>query len=176
MNCPGGDPGYDPSKPWVSKVREDGVIAADLVGYVDDLRPSGGSRQEAWLASRRTGSLLNYLGIQYAARKQRDSSRTPGAWAGSAVLTRDDWVYVMCEESKWKKAKGMVAEVKDMMMKDSNRMDRKRLKQIRGFLIHVVRTYPALKPYIQGLHLTIDGWRDNRDLEGYKLALKSMKS
>ena len=48
MNCPG-DPRYDPSKPWVSKVREDGLIAADLVGYVDDLRPSGGSQQEAWI-------------------------------------------------------------------------------------------------------------------------------
>ena len=46
LNCPG-YPHYDPSKPWVSKVREDGVIAADLVGYVDDLRLSGPSRQEA---------------------------------------------------------------------------------------------------------------------------------
>ena len=103
MNCPG-DPNYDPSKPWVSKVRGDGSIAADLVGYVDDLRPSGGSRSEAWLASRRTASILNYLGIQDAARKRRDSSRTPGAWAGSVVLTRDDGVYVMCEQSKWDKA------------------------------------------------------------------------
>ena len=71
--------------------------------------------------------MLNYLGIQDAARKRRDSSGTPGAWAGSVVPTRDDGVYVMCEVSKWNKAKAMVAEVKEVVMKDPNRLDRKRL-------------------------------------------------
>ena len=66
----------------------------------------------------------------------------------------------------------MVSEIKEMIKSDPNRLDRKRLEQIRGFLIHVVRTYPSLKPYLQGLHLTIDGWRDNRDKEGYKIAPK----
>jgi len=41
LNLPGSG-GYDPSLPWVSKVREeDGRIAADLFTFVDDLRPTG---------------------------------------------------------------------------------------------------------------------------------------
>jgi hypothetical protein len=39
----------------------------------------------------------------------------------------------------------------------------------RGFLIHVQHTYPAITPYLKGVHLTIDGWREGRDSEGWKL-------
>mmetsp|Transcript_18233 Transcript_18233/g.45137 ORF Transcript_18233/g.45137 Transcript_18233/m.45137 type:complete len:1296 (-) Transcript_18233:2196-6083(-) len=173
LNCPG-DESYDPSKPWVSKVRLDDRIAADLISYVDDLRPSGPSRREAWKAARRTASVLNHLGIQDAARKRRDSSRTPGAWAGSVVVTRDDGVYTTADTEKWKKAKAMVDEVILQIQKCPKRMDRKRLESIRGFLNYVVRTYPPLKPYLTGLHLTIDGWRPNRDVDGWRLKKKKV--
>lgn len=169
MNCPG-SPTYDPSKPWVSKVRKSGKIAADLVGYVDDLRPSGSGRAEAWAAARRTASVLNSLGIQDAARKRRDASRTPGAWAGSVVVTKEDGVFVLADAEKWTKAKAMVQEVMEMIRKDPNKLNRKRLESIRGFLLYVVRTYPALKPYMMGLHLTIDGWRPDRDEDGWRLS------
>mmetsp|Transcript_18229 Transcript_18229/g.45121 ORF Transcript_18229/g.45121 Transcript_18229/m.45121 type:complete len:1319 (-) Transcript_18229:2184-6140(-) len=174
LNLPG-DEAYDPSKPWVSKVRNDGQIAADLVGYVDDLRPSGSSRKEAWHAARRTASILNHLGIQDAARKRRDSSRTPGAWAGSVVITREDGVYVTVDTEKWKKAKAMVAEISSEIEKNSAKLKRKRLEVIRGFLNYVVRTYPSLKPYLTGLHLTIDGWRHNRDKNGWRIKDSSQK-
>jgi hypothetical protein len=85
LNLPGSD-NYDPSKPWVYKVRlEDGRIAADLFIFVDDLRPTGPSQKEAWLAARQAASTLNYLGIQVAPRKRRASSRNPGAWAGGVI-------------------------------------------------------------------------------------------
>mmetsp|Transcript_7983 Transcript_7983/g.19280 ORF Transcript_7983/g.19280 Transcript_7983/m.19280 type:complete len:1317 (-) Transcript_7983:1541-5491(-) len=177
FNCPG-DESYDSDKPWMSKVfqtkDEDGriieeVIAADLVGYVDDLRPSGSSREEAWLAARRTASIMNFLGIQDAARKRRDSSQTPGAWAGSVVLTRPEGVFVMVDQAKWDKAKKMIAEVEVMCNQNPTAMNRKRLEEIRGFLNYVVRTYPALKPYLTGFHITIDGWRKDRDKDGWRV-------
>ena len=65
LNCPG-DATYNPFKPWVSKFRkranpcdeaEEEVLAADLVGYVDDFRTTGPSREEAWLAARQTASI-----------------------------------------------------------------------------------------------------------------------
>jgi hypothetical protein len=34
--------------------------------------------------------------------------------------------------------------------------------------VHVQRTYPALTPYLKGLHLTIDGWHPNQDSEGWR--------
>ena len=37
----------------------------------------------------------------------------------------------------------------------------------RGFLIYIVRTYPSMIPYLKGIHLTIEHWRDDRDAEGW---------
>lgn len=173
LNLPG-DPNYDSSKPGVSKIRKDGRIAADLVGYVDDLRTSGCDRKEAWRAAKRTASMLNHLGLQDAPRKRRDSTRTPGAWAGSVVVTREDGVYVTADSDKWQKAKKLVDEIIKSIQQDPNKLKRKRLEEIRGFLNYVVRTYPALKPYLTGLHLTIDGWRPNRDKEGWRMTWKRL--
>jgi hypothetical protein len=73
LNLPGSE-NYNPSLPWVSKVRaEDGKIAADLFTFMDDLRPTGPSKKEAWAAGRRAASILNHLGIQDAPRKRRDT-------------------------------------------------------------------------------------------------------
>ena len=81
MNLPVNED-YDPSKHWVSDIRlDDGRIAADLFIFVDDLRPTGSGRKETWRAARRAASTLNYLGIQDAPRKRRDSLQTPGAGA-----------------------------------------------------------------------------------------------
>jgi hypothetical protein len=43
LNLPG-SLGYEPSQPWVSKVRsQDGLIACDFIIYVDDVRSEGNS-------------------------------------------------------------------------------------------------------------------------------------
>jgi len=44
----------------------------------------------------------------------------------------------------------------------------KSLENKRGFLIYVTRTYPSMVPYLKGIHLTLDGWRPGRDVEGWK--------
>ena len=43
LNMPGSI-GYDPTRPWIQKVREDGLIATDLHIYVDDVRLTGASQ------------------------------------------------------------------------------------------------------------------------------------
>ena len=45
----------------------------------------------------------------------------------------------------------------------------KKLESWRGFLIYVGRTYSQMKPYFRGIHATLDGWRPDRDEEGWKL-------
>ena len=63
MNFPGQED-YDPSLPWVSKVRVcDGRIACDLFIYIDDARTCGGSAEQCRLAARKVTSTFNYLGI-----------------------------------------------------------------------------------------------------------------
>jgi hypothetical protein len=38
----------------------------------------------------------------------------------------------------------------------------------RGFLNYVTQAYPSLVPYLKGIHLTIDGWRPDRNYQGWK--------
>jgi hypothetical protein len=84
-------------------------------------------------------------------------------------------VFVLSEQEKWIKAKALLREVLDMLDADSERLDRKRLEQIRGFLGYVTRTYPCMIPYMMGLHLTIDGWRKNRDGGGWQLTMRELR-
>jgi hypothetical protein len=131
-------------------VHEDGRLAADLFTFVDDLRPTGPGEKECRLAARRLVSMLNWLGIQDAARKRSDSSQTPGAWTGAVLLVNPDGVFALSDEEKWRnKANGML-----------------RLEQIRVILLYVTRTYPCMVPYLIGFHLTIDRWRSKRDEKG----------
>jgi hypothetical protein len=125
MNLPGSHK-YDCSKPWVSKVQaEDMRIASDFVSFVDDVRPTGPSKKECWIAGRRIGSMLSYLGIQDASRKRRDSSQIPGAWSGCVVQTDGEGVYVLASEEKWIKAKGLLDELKEMIEENNGEMSRK---------------------------------------------------
>eukprot|EP00978_Attheya_sp_CCMP212_P016531 scaffold43382_cov49-Attheya_sp.AAC.2 len=170
FNLPGSKD-YDPLLPWVYKVRlSDGKIAVDVFGFVDDFRQTGNSAKEAWLAGRQVASKSNQLGIQDAPRKCRDGSSTPGAcWTGSIVRTGEDGVFLLISvDSKCDKTKALLREMQEMLATAPKRIRCKRLEQIRGFLNYVAQTYTWLRPYLIGVHMTIDGWRPNRDDEGWQ--------
>lgn len=169
LNLPGSDE-YNPAKPWVSKVREDDCIAVDFCTFVDDSRPTGPTKKETWLAARRIASVLSYLGLQDAPRKRRDSSRRPGAWTGSVVRTEDGEVCLLVGEDKWRKGKCMIGELQGLLATNPTALPRKRLEQIRGYLVHLAQTYPMFASYLIGLHMTIDYWRPNRDREGWRFS------
>jgi hypothetical protein len=153
MNLPGSED-YDPNRPWVCKLRmDDKRIAADLFIFVDDLRPTGSSRKEAWQAARRAASTLNFLGIQDAPRKRRDSSQNPGAWAGSVIRTGKDGVHMLTSQEKWDKAKRLLHEVWTMLEDRPEKLSRKRLEQIRGFLQYVAQTYSGFASYLIRFHI-----------------------
>jgi hypothetical protein len=168
MNLPG-KTDYDPTLPWVSKIRlGDNCIACDVVIFVDDLRVTGPTKSEAWQASQRAAALLNHLGIQDAPRKRRDGSQAPGAWSGCVLRMDQAGVFVYVSQEKWEKTKRLLDEVMDLITTDPTKIPRKRLEQIRGFLQYVTRTYTGMNPYLIGFHLTIDGWRKDRDAEGWR--------
>jgi hypothetical protein len=171
MNLPGSKT-YDPSQPWVSKVRDDdGCIAGDFCTFVDDSRPTGPTKREAWQAARQVGSILGYLGIQDAPRKRRDSSQCLGAWTGSVLRTDGGQVRLLVSDDKWLKTKTLIAEVRGMLIERPMSLPHKRLEQIRGYLVHIAQTYPMLSSYLIGLHMTIDCWRPNRDLDGWRFSV-----
>lgn len=167
LNLPG-DGKYNPSVPWVAKFRAtDDKVATDLFIYVDDVRVTASDEESCWNAARQVAGRLGYLGIQDASRKRQGPSQTPEPWAGSVVYTSDTEVYVLVSEEKWKKTKEILARIQDELSSSNDgMMCRKQLERDRGFLIYVCRTYSELRPYLKGMHLTLDSWREGRDDAG----------
>ena len=50
-----------------------------------------------------------------------------------------------------------------------DRVHHKILECIRGFLIYADRDFKWMTPYLKGLNLTIDRWKEGRDKEFYKI-------
>jgi hypothetical protein len=166
LNLPG-QLEYDPSKSWVCKIRNDGVVAADVFTYVDDIRCSAPTQAEAWRASQRTSSTLGFLGLQDAARKRRDPGEETGAWTGSVVWTSNGRVSAMTTQEKWIKTRTILQWISDAT-KNSKGIELKTLQSHRGFLVYVGRTYGSMVPYLKGIHATIDSWRPGRNQDGWK--------
>jgi hypothetical protein len=90
---------YDPTLPRPYKRRFDGRIAANLVIYIDDVRTVANSQTEAWKASSKQAKTCLRLGLQDAARKQRE----PGAWAGTVIWATEVDVRKMVTQERWEK-------------------------------------------------------------------------
>ena len=172
LNLPGMET-YDPRRPRVYKVRKDGSIAADVHTYIDDLRISAPTMAILWKACQQIASRLNHLGMQHAARKLRELMQDPGAWAGSVVHTSEG-VHVLISLERWEKTKTILASIK-VELSESGTLHFKNLESWRGYLIYVARTYPAMRPYLKGLHQTLDSWRANRGKDGWKLSYRELK-
>jgi hypothetical protein len=133
---------------------------------VDDLRATGNCEREAWTASQRVSSVLASLGIQDAARKRRPPSLNAGPWKGSVANTSNNKVTALATPEKWVKLKAILIWLEEEL-ENPQGIDHKLLERKRGFLVHMVQTYPALNPYLKGAHGTLDSWRRNRDVNGF---------
>jgi hypothetical protein len=80
-----------------------------------------------------------------------------------------DGVFLLTSEEKWMKAKALLQdEVLDLLDKDPENVPRKRMEQIRGFLMYTTRMYVGMTPYMIGFHMVIDSWRRGQDREGWQ--------
>ena len=59
---------YNPSRPWVYKIRSDKRIASDLFFYMDDDKLNSFFALECWKAAKRIFQIMSYLRIQDAYR------------------------------------------------------------------------------------------------------------
>ena len=164
LNLPG-SPDYTPGQPWFYLERKDGTMASILAIYVDDQRIHAPTEEDAYVSARQVASREAYLGIQDAARKRRAPSQQAGAWAGSIVRTNNSEVGLLISN----KTKIIISKWCEILEStESPDLVTKELFSDRGFLVYICRTYDILTPYLKGLHLTIDGWRFDRDGEGWK--------
>ena len=166
LNLPG-DEDYDPSLPWVSKVRKDHQVAADVHPYVDDLRETAPTKEEAWQASSKVAKSSSYHGAQDAGRKRRDSSQTPGAWSGAMVEATGEELNKLVSQERWEKTKDHVRKLGEWKLMDL--VPRKALERTRGFLVYVAMTYAILSPFLKGVHMSLESWREDRDEDGWRL-------
>jgi hypothetical protein len=169
LNLPSTDD-YTPTEPWVSKRRPDASLAPNFFLYVDDVRNHENTEEESWRVARRAASYCYYLGMQDAPRKCQPPTQIPGAWAGSMVVISDKGIGDLVDDKKWKKVKSQIAEVRHLL-RTSKTLPRKRLREIQGFLLYAMWTYPYAYPFLKGLHLTIDRWQGNQDPEGWRMAV-----
>ena len=131
MNLPG-RANYNPSKPWVFKVRADGSMAADLFIYTDDLRLTGPTSEECWRACHQLGCKLTWFGLQDAAHKRRAPSMEPGAWAGSIIHASNGAVCVSVSQEKWDKTKQWINWMEDII-DNSSKFPHKELRNAVAF-------------------------------------------
>ena len=174
MNLPGSK-SYDPTLPWMCKiVVHNGyyLVAADFITFVDDIRSGGPGREWTWRATRQIAARLNSLGIQDAPRKRRPPSKRPDAWAGSMVeVTDENEVANRVTQAKWEKGKQTLQRMlEDVRTSKDGSTDLKQLLSDRGFLVHLVGSYECMVPYLKGIHQTADGWRPDRDKDGWKMS------
>ncbi len=120
-------------------------------------------------------SILNYLGLQDAARKRRDPSQTPGPWAGSIVVSDGSLVEILVSNERWNKAKTMIKWMRESI-NSGPLMEFKTLERYRGYLVYISHTYPAITSYLKGIHLTLDSWRPWRRDDGWKMTLSEIRT
>jgi hypothetical protein len=168
---------YDPTMPKVYKLRFDGVVASDIVIYIDDVRSVANSRTEAWKASSKAAKTCSWLGLQDAARKRREASAEPGAWAGTVIWVTQVDVKKMVTQERWEKTQRKLDWIHRAAKGERggdiatecppDKVPHKTLESIIGFLVYVTRTYTTLVPYLKEIHLTLDSWRVNRGDDGW---------
>jgi hypothetical protein len=101
------------------------------------------------------------------------------AWAGSLVHTSGGVVVVLAPQDKWEKLRQQI----EWLGCENLKVERGSLKgipyeeleKVRGFMVHMVRTYPGLNPYLKGIHLTLCLWLPGRDADGWKIVKKGVK-
>jgi hypothetical protein len=133
-------------------------IAGDIIAFVDDLRASGATIEQAWHNAR----------IPEATRKRRPPTRSPGAWAGSVFRTTSTSVKKTVSLDKWNKAKHLIATLATQLSQ-TNSISYKELEIARGFLNHLAMTYECLVHHLKGFQLTLASHNQHRDKEGWKL-------
>jgi len=84
---------------------------------------------------------------------------------------------VTVSQEKWDKGKDIVKHWHKQVIEDKDRtLPFKELEKDMGYLVHLSRTYPAMFPYLRGFYNSMNGWRSQRDDEGWKMTTREWKA
>ncbi len=181
INLPGST-NYDPREPWIA--RYDAIknkVAGGFQSYVDDIRSQNETQHSCETTTHCIASKINYLGQQDAPRKRRSITQCPGAWAGAVVCSEPGvGLFASVSQEKWSKARDIVFKWYHAGAKFEGKegwyIDRKELERDTGFLVHFTMTFDNFKPFLKGFYNTLNGWRFDRNKEGWKLGSREWKN
>jgi hypothetical protein len=123
-------------------------IAGNLLAFVDDLRASGCSPEQAWQIAHQVASRLQYLGIQDAPQKRRLLVCNPGAWAGSVFSTSDGKVIQTVAQEKWDKAKLQIKELLDLYSKNEDRHGQQQNNNSQKIILEIHKVSEHIPPHL----------------------------
>jgi hypothetical protein len=147
-------------------MREDGLQACDDITFMDDDRAMGATEALTQAGVRQVVAGIQYMGCQEAARKRRKVSQRNGAWAGNVLYTDLGMDRRVLAQKKWDKAKEGLQWFKGFV-RLKKPFPYKPFLSWTGYLIHIALTYNFLRPYMKGVYLTANAWRQGRDAEGW---------
>ncbi|GFH49897.1 hypothetical protein CTEN210_06373 [Chaetoceros tenuissimus] len=167
---------YNPEMPWVYRWNSvDNIMPAFFGTYIDDIRTGADGELSCRETTHIVASRINYLGQQDASRKRGQPAKNPRAWAGAKCeAVQNDGVYVFATHAKWNKARDIIFKWKLKLGKlVSINASYDELEADVGFLVHMSRTYPKTFPYLKGFYNSLNGWRYDRNRDGWKMTEKA---
>ena len=142
---------------WRTKL---GVVAGDVLTFVDDARITGYSKENCHEVHRQFASRIQYLGMQDAPRKFRPPSQAQAsAWTGTIFKISPGTISKSVSQEKWEKGKTMIESLLASIRDQKDRrplLDRKKLKKETGFLNHLAMTFDVVTPFLKGFYLTLN--------------------
>ena len=69
-------------------------------------------------------------------------------------------IVVLTSQEKWDRMKGIFKKWHTIIAAGETELDHKSLQSDRGFLVHCTQAYPGLVPYMKGVHLSLETWRE----------------
>jgi len=72
--------------------------------------------------------------------------------------TSEGRVTVLLSQERWEKTWAIITGIAQTLKDDKGLFEFKKLESERGSLMYIMQTYLAMKPYLRGIHATLDSW------------------
>ena len=148
--------------------------------FIDDVRITGFSKENCHAVRRQFGSRIQYLGMQDAPRKFRPpAQKNAGAWTGTVFKVGATLITKSVSQEKWERGRGIVEALARIVGSSADGrplLDRKQLEKETGFMNHLAMTFETISPFLKGLYLTLNSWRNGRDEGDWKVTPKRWKA
>ena len=173
LNLPTSD-NYDTSMPRVMLLRKDGELATQEVTFVDDIHVAGRTKDgvfnNARAGCKQLKSRMNSLANQADDRKFRQPTPTPGAWNGLIIHTDTPFPMKSTTGKKWDKFKRGLSSILKLVKNREKFVETAESRKVAGLGVNITEVHTSGRSYLKGFFNAVEGWRSNRDIDGWRLA------